>query len=70
MSWDRISHPAVAGCLKDHSLLGTLFQNQRLQAQKAVEKILEKLQNPDRPVTSELVIPQLVLRSNLDGYTY
>lgn len=63
-------HPAVAGCLKDHSLLGTLFQNQRLQAQKAVEKILEKLQNPDRPVTSELVIPQLVLRSNLDGYTY
>ncbi len=62
-------HPRLADCLRDGSLNAVLFQNQRQQARLAVQKLLDYL-NVGIAITSTYSYPQLILRSNLEGYQF
>ena len=63
-------YPELAECLRDGSLAATLFQNQQFQGRRAVEMLLDSLTNPQVPIRSEYVAPQLVMLSNLECFSY
>ncbi len=56
-------------CLKDGSLNATIYQNQYLQAQNAVDVIMDCLSEGYRILPPVRVKPELVMLSNLECYT-
>lgn len=59
----------VVECLKDGSLLATIYQNQYLQARNAVEIVMECISTGVRILPPSRMKPELVMLSNLESYS-
>ncbi|MCQ2426422.1 MAG: LacI family transcriptional regulator [Lachnospiraceae bacterium] len=57
-------------CLRDGSLNATIYQNQYLQAQNAVDVLMDCLSEGYRILPPVRVKPELVMLSNLECYTH
>ena len=61
-------YPALAECIERGSLHATLFQNQYLQAQKAVDLMFLHITENRKPFGVKNIRPELVMLSNLSCY--
>ena len=61
-------YPALAGCIERGSLDATLFQNQYLQMQTAVDLMFLHITENRKPFGVKSIRPELVMLSNLSCY--
>ncbi len=60
----------IEACLKDGSLLATVYQNQYLQARDAVDTVMNCISTGVEELPPSRIKPELVMVSNLGNYSY
>lgn len=61
-------YKSLTNCLKDGSLSATIFQNPYLQARRAIDLMVSYLNNSKLKTYDEKIVPQLIMKSNLECY--